>query len=586
MGIPHLIATLERYAEYEVLENETVVIDGPALAYHILYMCRANAASQPSYGLLGQAAIAWLDELQNHRVNVQHIYFDGYLPASKQSVRMERIMKSNTQLNLFFSSNTKGYPSPNLNSSEELDFDVFKFGKPGTKSSLDPSFLVPAVIDAIRSCPRYQKLFSIVPGEADAYCANYLSQNGGMVMTSDSDLLAYELAGGRVAFFREIHRNAHEKLSCATFCPRNIYKKLGLPASTDAWRLAYERKRSTNATLPQILKACSLPIIDGVDYQEFCQQYLHHEKATLPTTRQNNTLSLDGLDPRLSELLLQLGQMRPNSNLNGLNAKIFLPILIESPEKGTAWEPSTPIRRLAYSIATWILLPTPSASVHEYRRVQNRDQKGREVSLLPWNVVSTKADHLLSLMRQLKHKLSDVDKYFWTLFCLALNIMECEEQGKYCHVLQILRQSKKPPSNPGDKVPWDLVHFTAQLQASYYSFRILSQVLFLIPKQGLDSLSKGLLQVRDLLSEFPPLPQFPDTRDALSLLEVANKSQFLTILEELTNITSTLELEVKKAEKPKETKKRKKKGSEPPRKVPTTPGKPSKDNMFSLLAVD
>lgn len=68
MGIPHLIATLEPYAEHGTLQDEHVVIDGPALAYHILYICNRDGIVQPSYQLLGATTIAWLDELTKHNV--------------------------------------------------------------------------------------------------------------------------------------------------------------------------------------------------------------------------------------------------------------------------------------------------------------------------------------------------------------------------------------------------------------------------------------------------------------------------------------------------------------------------------------
>lgn len=70
MGIPHLITTLERYASDKTLQSQTVVIDGPALAYHVLHICRIRGASQPSYSLLGRVVIDWLDRLKDQRVDM------------------------------------------------------------------------------------------------------------------------------------------------------------------------------------------------------------------------------------------------------------------------------------------------------------------------------------------------------------------------------------------------------------------------------------------------------------------------------------------------------------------------------------
>ena len=68
MGIPHLRRHLEPYAQRSRLQDCDIAIDGPALAYHILALCRKTTAKtpfeHPSYALLGQTAIAWLDQVQ------------------------------------------------------------------------------------------------------------------------------------------------------------------------------------------------------------------------------------------------------------------------------------------------------------------------------------------------------------------------------------------------------------------------------------------------------------------------------------------------------------------------------------------
>ena len=70
MGIPHLITTLESYASHEILQRQAVVIDGPALAYHVLHLCRLQGARQPSYSLLSQVVIEWLDRLEDQQVTM------------------------------------------------------------------------------------------------------------------------------------------------------------------------------------------------------------------------------------------------------------------------------------------------------------------------------------------------------------------------------------------------------------------------------------------------------------------------------------------------------------------------------------
>lgn len=75
MGIPHLITYLEPYAESQPLAGQDVVIDAPALAYHVYHICMgmktgARGAFQaiPSYAEISTLAIEWLDALEEHGV--------------------------------------------------------------------------------------------------------------------------------------------------------------------------------------------------------------------------------------------------------------------------------------------------------------------------------------------------------------------------------------------------------------------------------------------------------------------------------------------------------------------------------------
>lgn len=77
MGIPHLITLLQPYSELRLLEGQDVVIDGPAWAYHIYYICLGRRSSSrgpfqalPSYAEIGDAAIEWLDGLRQSNVSM------------------------------------------------------------------------------------------------------------------------------------------------------------------------------------------------------------------------------------------------------------------------------------------------------------------------------------------------------------------------------------------------------------------------------------------------------------------------------------------------------------------------------------
>lgn len=63
---------LRQYASREHLCGR-VVIDGPALAYHILWIARRNVSNileEPTYAVLAATAIQWLDRVASHGLEV------------------------------------------------------------------------------------------------------------------------------------------------------------------------------------------------------------------------------------------------------------------------------------------------------------------------------------------------------------------------------------------------------------------------------------------------------------------------------------------------------------------------------------
>ncbi|KAG5928898.1 hypothetical protein E4U42_007765, partial [Claviceps africana] len=70
MGVSRLYGSLRSFAHAGLLNGDVVTIDGPALAFHVLYLCRANGVNLPSYPSLGHATISWLDKLGLHGVSV------------------------------------------------------------------------------------------------------------------------------------------------------------------------------------------------------------------------------------------------------------------------------------------------------------------------------------------------------------------------------------------------------------------------------------------------------------------------------------------------------------------------------------
>lgn len=438
-------------------------------------------------------------------------------------------MKVTSRLNIFYSANPAACPRKHVVPSNDTYPDTAR-PRFTDKTSLDPAFLVPAVIDAIRGNDSYRAKLSIVPGEADAYCAADTAKHGGTILTSDSDLLAHNIGNGKVVFFRDVYENASSKLACTEYAPREIYTKLGLDKSADPCRLGYERIRSPNATLPLLLKACSGPIVDAMDYDHFRQQYLQHETAQLPQLAGGGLLSLKALDPRISEMLLQIGQVSKTKGAQE-KVKIFLPSLIENPNRGTSWDASAPVRQLAYTAASHYIQCRCSISVEEYRRVQNVDQKGREILLLTNDEANAAVNELLALMKRVEET-QIASQHYWTLLSMVIDIIECNQQGKNSHTLTTLQRDNSNLATLGDKISWDIIHFSAHIQAGYYSLRILSQVLTsaVLENNSTDNLTLSLIQLRNLLSELPRLSEFPDVGALSNFLKASKELQILPIL--------------------------------------------------------
>lgn len=501
---------------------------------------------------------------------------------------MERVIKTTSRLNLFYSAHSTACPRRHVVPVNDIHPDTSRPGKFADKTSLDPSFLVPAIIDTLRANPRYREKSFIIPGEADAYCASDVAKHGGTILTSDSDLLAHDLGNGRVVFFRDIHENASSMLACTVYGPREIYTKLGLPKSVEACRLGYERIRSPNATLPMLLRACSGPIADAMDYDYFRQQYVHNEEAPIPPLIGGNLLLLNGLDPRVSELLLQIGQA-PKIQDAQAKVKIFLPSLIENPSRGTSWDASAHVRKLAYTAAAQYLQCRCSISVEEYRRVQNVHQKGRDITPLPTDAANSAVNELLAIMRRLRET-EIAPQHYWILLCLVLDIIECNQQGKNSHVLITLQQGDSNLTTSGDRISWDMIHFGAHIQAGYYSLRILNQVLssVITGADSTEDLTLSFIELRGLLSELPSLAEFPDVCALSGFIKTTKQSLILQLLSEFITLEQSSPREGDAGDSRKERKKDKRGGkSHGVNKKPSKKANnANKGNMFNILSID
>jgi len=472
-----------------------------------------------------------MDQLQPvHAVadNLHHsraIYFDGHLPLAKRRVRMERLLRSTAQIAHLHSSNPRGCPARQLAQGPEPEkAEVFATGAVASRSFADPAFLVPAVIEALRSCTQYRERVLMVPGEADTFCARHVLSSGGLVLTSDSDLLVHELGDAEVVFFRDIQRRAGSAILCGSYGPKRICEKLGQPSSDGLVRLAYEQKRSPHASMAQILRACSSALLHENEYAQFCSEYRGSEIRQLSLPTAAGPLENGSLDPRLAELAIQLHLA---SGIAG-DAHMFLPVLTENPARGSAWEHSTVVRQLAYSL---LIGPDPALAVLEFRRIQSTSQKGRRVEIDNADLQQY-LGQLLCLLQEVS-VISTIDESrFWLLVCLGLDVVECRRRDKESLAWAAFRQVAKSPAANNSSIPWDVVHAVAQLQAMCYSFRLLRQALSVCSARGRDKTLADVRQLQPYLDHLPPLTDFPDINSFNQIRKLPGHGSLVMSLEQ------------------------------------------------------
>ncbi|KAI4146515.1 MAG: hypothetical protein L6R39_003434, partial [Caloplaca ligustica] len=135
-----------------------------------------------------------------------------------------------------------------------------------------PPFLVPAVLDALARSNQYAAITTVVPGEADPYCALAARNLDATILTSDSDLLVYDIGPkASVMFFNQISTSPGEAvldtvLQANVFVTAAIAKRLQLP---NLHRLAYEIKADPTVSFAEALRRAKSPVKDDALFRAF-----------------------------------------------------------------------------------------------------------------------------------------------------------------------------------------------------------------------------------------------------------------------------------------------------------------------------
>ena len=418
-----------------------------------------------------------------------------------------------------------------------VDVELFattSIGNPGGLPT--PSFLVPCIVDALRNSKDYLGLVRLVPGEADRFCAAHVIETGGIVLTSDSDLLVYELGDGKVAFFKDLCDDA-DRVAADTYSPRQICSRLGLPCErNNLSRFAFHLEQSPQASIAR-LRQLSLQDYRDEDehcrYQNFCQSYVINE-LDLPSSNSTEptlgNLSLQHLDPRLSELISPVTR-EVSDEIKG--NVIFLPTLVETFSRSSAWISGVELRRLAYTIANK-LIPGWPQSVGEYKRVLSLGQQAQGINLLGPAGIECTCDVVLDSAKSLR--VADPDQQFceWSLLSILLVSRHYENTGEAesSPIIQFFNKGNRASHVRAELTMCNAIDLTSQLHAVLYSMRILYQVLAMVTSERLSAYNAKFPDLMVLLTTLPSFKDWPDLDYTHKLLHPDNCSWITHVVQQ------------------------------------------------------
>ncbi|KAI2641215.1 hypothetical protein GGS21DRAFT_547544 [Xylaria nigripes] len=552
MGIWGLGPAIGQYGVLTSLEGSTVVIDGPSLIYRIYEGCLCRKAtsnsfaSQPSYSTVGRLVVTWLEVLQRHNVTIRKIYFDGYLPPSKWPVRQERVRRQTQHVvNLLAS-----YPYGSLKIPPDT-FETIKFNLDITrlfgfsyKTSPKAPFMIPAVIDILRSCGTLGPLVQVVAGEADAFCAEDVRHNGGTIFTGDSDMFVTDLGpDGNVSFLSDVAKGDQlgrsRVLMSRIFSIRATNELLRISEAGGISRVAFDMMSSSIKFQEALERAKKNKdrIQNSSEFKAFLDGY--SMKEHLPTDHPVQGL-LSSLDPRVSEIIIQTVLLDGDGNLansgethdsRGPEAlSMFLPIMIEKRDRKSTWTMSTDVRQLAYGIMQSLALQS-SAVVIEYRTLSAANaSNGREVVVPNAQEVLEQCISLTDTIKRLAKRLPSV-KMRWLAFAIYQDIAwsNVEDQPPLS-TSQIWKATENSSEHS-----WDIIHFAAQVQASLYSLRILKQILDVVTSLH-PTQPPPVLDLRNQLSDLPAIAEWPTVDNLSHKLAAADKAHVLSIITDILGI--------------------------------------------------
>lgn len=247
--------------------------------------------------------------------------------------------------------------------------------------------------------------------------------------------------------------------------------------------------------------------------------------------------TLSDLDPRISELAIQSQIMEESGTVPGPPSargperlSMFLPIMTDDIKKKSSWTMSTPLRQTAYGLLQ-ITSPFRSESIIEYRSLDlTSGRSGRLVDIPDGSEAIQECISLSENLRDIRQR-QESSELQWFSYAICLEVDWAMSEERTALSTDILARAINT-STREEEYSWALIHFTAQIQATYYSLRMLKQALRVVDSLG-EGLPGPLQSLRDALETLPAINEWPTVDTIPKLLESLGQAGFQVITDML-----------------------------------------------------
>jgi hypothetical protein len=403
-----------------------------------------------------------------------------------------------------------------------------------------------------------------------------------------------------VAFFRDIGESPNAKpgsLQSQIYQSAVIAERVRLPKSHGLLALAFEMFMDNHGTFPKLVsQASTLKSIKTHEklYEDFCKEYkpLSAEMREIENAVPVSSI-FRSLDPRISEIVLQfpaLAKLAGKDATAGSSSRdaphVFLPFLLDCPIRTSSWEMSTSVRQLAYGLIN-LIIPEDSRrfTVYEHKR-QQKNSTGREWQLPSRSEIPDACMSVVRILDQLQERLPNASKVdLWVAAAISQDIEWASSLDKtpLSRVITDQLFDLQDPTTSHKNCSWDIIQFLAQIQGSYYSFRILKQIIsLLIPHAEKGVLPEAVLSLHSHLKSLPGFCDVPDLNHVSSLYQEIQSHDMLEVAHEILGIDWPASVDPTEASVKLPRKKRKRK--EVSSAIEPSAGEKKSTNPFELLA--